>query len=379
MIGSLSLFTHLHLCRKGGLGTLSQLANALFVTSQRRAWIALILFPAAAYAGPLPACTSPFQYSCVNTTAGGYTIVTPLASTGSTEITGYNSSNSVIFDETIPLPPNGTGITDQYVQSTLAYAEAQVAIQTGQAGSLPACTGASQSACLQTFSGSPASVVSTNAVTWSYSAVDSPATATTDEYSTTLVTKLNGGQLTSQTFAAPFSDPSVQSAISAADLTLTGDGAMYGAPSLTSNSSSLAGSELSYVETGEGGASFNITATETFGPGYIWACHAQLSGLGYGPCGSLLDGDSVFPFVEGQLDITTLDQNDIDIDRTVTTTDTYLVDQTYEIDGTTNVAATPEPDSLLLLGTGLAGLAFRLRPVLRRKKRQRPESDDQTH
>src|SRR5580700_1894695 len=106
----------------------------------------ILLCSAIVHAGPLPSCGSQFQYSCASPTLGGFTVITPLASTGSTEITGYNSSNAVIFDQTIPIPPSGPAGND--VQLAVQSADAQLAIQSGQASTLPACASNAGPSCL---------------------------------------------------------------------------------------------------------------------------------------------------------------------------------------------------------------------------------------
>src|SRR5580704_15879189 len=98
------------------------------------------------HAGPLPACGSQFQYSCLSPALGGYTIITPLASIGSTEITGYNSSNAVVFDQTIPTPPTGPAGSD--VQNAVSYADALIAEQSGLLLTLPPCSGTSSGSCV---------------------------------------------------------------------------------------------------------------------------------------------------------------------------------------------------------------------------------------
>jgi len=86
-----------------------------------------------------------------------------------------------------------------------------------------------------------------------------------------------------------------------------------------------------------------VTTSDTFGPAFIY---------------SDVGGPRIFQLGAGVLDIsantTYLDQ----IDRTVTTTNTYLISQTYEIDAA-GASAAPEPRSYTLFLTGLSfiGLA----------------------
>jgi hypothetical protein len=228
----------------------------------------ILLCSAIVHAGPIPSCGSQFQYSCASPTLGGFTVITPLASTGSTEITGYNSSNAVVFDQTIPIPPGGPAGHD--VQLSVLNADAQLAIQSGQATTLAPCTSSSTTLCL--ISAPLQSTVTTGSETTTYVAMDTPVTQSVTEYSTTLIATLNGHQIFSQTFAVQLSDSSVQAAISLADSLLVGDGASFGAPSLASESDSLLGTQVSYVQTGEQQAGSSPSDAQAFGPAVVVAC-----------------------------------------------------------------------------------------------------------
>jgi hypothetical protein len=163
-----------------------------------------------------------------------------------------------------------------------------------------------------------------------------------------LIATLNGSQVFSQTLDAPFSDPSVQAALSTADGILSADGASFGAPFLASGNTSLLGSDLSYVQTGEtptGNVSFGQTVT--FGPAFaIVTCFTA-------SCNYAV----VFiePSVSDDI-VTTVAE--FAIDRNVVTTNTFLTTQTYEIDGTTETNAVPEPATWGLMLTGMAAIAI---------------------
>src|ERR1039458_7875987 len=74
-----------------------------------------------------------------------------------------------------------------------------------------------------------------------------PVSASVYQYQTTLIALLNGGtSVFQETLFAPFSDSSVQNAIAVADALLTSDGATFGSPLLTSTSTTLQSSLLSY-------------------------------------------------------------------------------------------------------------------------------------
>ena len=98
----------------------------------------ILLACAIAHAGPLPACGSQFQYSCASPTLGGYIVITPLSGTASTEITGFNSSNAVVFDQTIPIPPSGPARNE--VQLAVIESDNLLALQSGQASTLASCS-----------------------------------------------------------------------------------------------------------------------------------------------------------------------------------------------------------------------------------------------
>jgi len=203
-------------------------------------------------------------------------------------------------------------------------------------------------------------------------AIDTPVSQRADQFSTTLVATLNGNPVFSQTFSAPFGDPTVQAAVLLADAILTGDGASFGGPGLASGSTNLLGGQLSYVQAGEGtpAAPFgpvaasglcvtlagfirctDPTPTSTFGPAWIQGCVA-------GPGNVCPDPGADFTFVlAGQLDVNIPSVDEFAIDRNVVTTSTYLTTQTYDILATTT-SATPEPSSLELAGICLAVLAL---------------------
>lgn len=243
-------------------------------------------------------------------------------------------------------------------------------------GSLPACTGtnyttqeSTQSNCVVINSGGSLAVTAsfTNAPTY----VNTPVTQTVNDYQTTLTAILNGGTtIFSETLNAPFSDPSVQNAILAADALFTSDGATFGSPSLTSNSTALQSSVLSYVATsptfdvptllacGALNAVFMcsgvtvmdaITETTTFGPNTI------MIGLG---------STDEFDILAGQTDENISSDYTYTVSQNAVTTNTYLTTQSYVIDGTTG-SSVPEPCTFAILGAALAAGAMMLRHGVR--------------
>ncbi|HEY1221009.1 MAG TPA: hypothetical protein VGF03_18850 [Bryobacteraceae bacterium] len=303
----------------------------------------LLLAAALAQAAP-PSCGTQFQYSCSAATLGGYTVITPLASTGQTEITGYNTSNTVVFDVTIPIPPSGASASDSPTQNAVLQADTLLAASLG-----PACNGTVQADCTAPNPGGK--TVVTNSTSSTYVAQDTPVSQQVNRYSTTLKAILNGSQnVYQQTFAVAFTDPAVQAAVTAADAILTGDNATFGAPAQTSTSTVLQSSQLSYVLTGDTAATGNITTTttDTFGPAAILVGDNQTE---------------VFIVLSGQLDINVNTNIEYYAARNDVTTNTYLTTQSYTISGSATAPATPAPASwlLLVIGLGVAGLLTWLR------------------
>jgi len=311
-------------------------------------WIALagLLLTAGLVQAAPPACGTQFQYSCSSATLGGYTVITPLAATGQTQIVGYNASSAVVFNQTLPIPPSGTAASDNPTQQAVLQADALVAAQSGLASTLPAC---GSPPCLATNPGGPS--VTTNSTTSSYVTQDTPVSARVDQYSTTLSAVLNGtATVFQQTYAMAFSDPTVQAAVSTADAILTGDHATPSAPVQTSTSTALQGTQLSYVLTGDTTPTGNVTvtSTKTFGPAPILVNQNQTDD---------------FLVLAGQVDTNVNTNTEYYAARNDVTTSTYLTTSAYTISGTASVSATPAPASwmLLLTGLGVAGLLAWLR------------------
>ena len=185
--------------------------------------------------------------------------------------------------------------------------------------------------------------VITNSTTSFRAFVDTPVAERVDQYKTTIEASLNGGPpVFSETFGVPFSDPTVQAAVTAADAILTGDGASYGAPVLGPHSTSLVGTQLTDVTTGTSATgAVETTSMDIFGPNYVAV------------------GDNIgdlFLILSGQLDININSEIFYATDRNAITTSTYLTTQTYDISGTTAGASVPEPTFLPLLLLGLIAL-----------------------
>lgn len=196
-------------------------------------------------------------------------------------------------------------------------------------------------------------VVDTNSTTTSYVYVDTPVTDSVDNYSTTLLALLNGNQVFSETFSAPFSDSTVQAAISQADSILSGDSASFGSPALISNTSVLQSSVTTPPPT--------YSCATGPAPGQsATGVTTQTITVNYGPA-TIMVGDcqsEIFDVLVGQEDINTNTDTQYSVPVTVVTTNTYLDTQTYEIVGITAASPVPEPGTwmLLLLGGGVVAM-----------------------
>ena len=183
--------------------------------------------------------------------------------------------------------------------------------------------------------------VITNSTTSSYVDRDIPVTAAVDNYSTTLVLLLNGAQFYSRTFPNAYADPTVAAAVTAAEGVLSGDGASFGSPVQTANTSVLQGSTTvtspTAVDTNIATGVATVTTAVTFGPAIILVGENQ---------------SQTFTILAGQEDINVNTDVQYYADVYVTTTNTYLVSQTYQISGVTGgAAAVPTPATLAFPGT----------------------------
>ncbi|MBB1076609.1 PEP-CTERM sorting domain-containing protein [Rhodoferax sp. 4810] len=151
-----------------------------------------------------------------------------------------------------------------------------------------------------------------------------------------------------QTFNVAFTDPAVQAAIDILQSELTGNGAtsVFG-PTLLNSSSLLVGSTAEVADAIVSSAVTTIVTTYV-GPQTVFIGENQ--------------GTS-FTLTPGQMDIDVLVQTDSYINRTTTTTDTFLTRAVYEVDGVTAATSVPEPATLGLMALGLMAMGG----VLRRK------------
>jgi hypothetical protein len=193
--------------------------------------------------------------------------------------------------------------------------------------------------------------------------IDTPVNQRVDQYSTMLIAIINGTQTVfSDVLPVQISDPSAIAAILSADGILTADHATFGSPQLISTSVSQIGSQTDFsaipqqVFDNFGNAcgfavngvmdTVSVSTTTTLGPVTIPV----------GPCNT--DQLSILP---SQTDINVENIVDYFVPRTVTTTNTFLTSQTFEIDGATDLADVPEPATAGMILAGGLGLALLLR------------------
>ena len=230
------------------------------------------------------------------------------------------------------------------------------AIGLARGGNLPPCTGTNlaaqefQSNCIPTNPGG--SLVVTASFTDDPTFVNIPVNQTIDDYQTTITGLLNGGTTVyQQTFDLPFSAVSVQNAIAIANAMLASDGASFGSPQLTANSRTLQSSVLSYVQTSQ---PCDPAVTGTC-PG-VTITSALSSTTTFGPATILVGAyaSDLLTVLAGQEDINVNTNFVYPVDQNAVTTNTYLITQSYVIDGTTNASSTPEPGTVGMIGIGLA-------------------------
>jgi hypothetical protein len=196
-------------------------------------------------------------------------------------------------------------------------------------------------------------------------------------FQTELKARMQGGAyLFDQTYSAALSSPTVQAAITQAKTVLTSHGAVsFTGPTLLSSNQSTTTTN-STVQNGTTDGTPTIIVHTFIGPititvGYFGTCTGYTdSGPQGRPVPTGCTGGTATPLsvVPGGQDTDTLVIQPETINQTVTTTNTTLTSQVYEIDGsTTPPPATPAPPSLILMlaGLGAAGL-FAARHRLRR-------------
>ena len=177
-----------------------------------------------------------------------------------------------------------------------------------------------------------------------------------------------GTYLYDQTFTAPFTDSSVQTAITQAKGLLTNSGALsFSGPTQLSSSQSTS-SAVNTVQNGKVTGQMLVETTDYIGPqtittGVRGICQSYTPGnpSQYTPPQLVgCTGGTVWPIAAGGENYDTLYVTPVTINQTATTTNTTLTTQVYELDGihASTPTPTPAPPSLFLAlaGLGVAGL-----------------------
>ena len=218
------------------------------------------------------------------------------------------------------------------------------------------------------------------------------STAEIDAYNTTNVTQqantykvelkarmLGGAYLYDQTFNVPYTDPSIQTAITQAKSVLTQAGALYFAGPTQLSSTQSTSAATNTVQTGQATQAY-VGVLERVGPqvvaiGSLGICQtasvppASTSTSFYPVLTGCTGGEQV-SLPPGVIDFHALTSSFVTIAQTVTTTNTTLTSQVYELDGSPTPISVPTLSQwalFLLAGLLAVAGAFLLRRGIRRR------------
>lgn len=192
------------------------------------------------------------------------------------------------------------------------------------------------------------------------------AAARIDLYETRLTARMAGGPyLFDQIFAVPYGDPGVQIGVVDALLAL-GSPALVTGPSLVSSLTSLQGTDVTSSDSAPVAIGTYINGSPLIGPGSVRIgdfqkpCEGvQILGPTTGvPFGCDPTDGTLFQVLAGQQNFTTNTHTVLQVTRTVTTTNTFLTSEHWEITGYPETAPVPEPSTLAVVAAGLAGIGW---------------------
>ena len=184
----------------------------------------------------------------------------------------------------------------------------------------------------------------------------------TSSYNTVITAELGSGPfLYDQSFTQPYSSAAVQAAVAMADADLLAAGASsYTAPMLTANNTSSTTSTSTVTTSTLAGTVVGVSMS--FGPEIIQVdnlglCAGLVAGA-FGPLPYGCAGGTPYTVSAGITDYNVNTDSEYDVSEVTTVTTDTLTSQAYNINGATAVVTsqTPEPSTLTLLGTGVAGL-----------------------
>jgi hypothetical protein len=160
-----------------------------------------------------------------------------------------------------------------------------------------------------------------------------------------------------QTFAVAFADPIFQSAIGAAEMVLTGAGAVAILGPTLLSSANTTSSTTNTVQTGSMVTGTSVNVTTYIGPltinvGDFGVCQSYPP-----PTGCTGGTDTPLAIPPGGSVTDTFVLSLVDIFKTTTTTNTDLLTQDYNLIGVP-AAAVPEPSTWALFAGGLLGMAW---------------------
>ncbi len=208
-------------------------------------------------------------------------------------------------------------------------------------------------------------VVVTNSTLETVTFMDTPITQRVDQYSTTLIAILNGTQtIFSEVLPVQISDPSAIAAILNADGILTADHATFGSPQLISSSVAQTGSQTDFSAIPpEAFDNFGNVCGFAVAVPQLMSTVSALTTTAFGPATIQVGACETdqFNILPNQSDINIETSIDYFVPRTVTTTNTFLTSQTFQIDGVSQLADVPEPATGSMFLAGGLALALLLR------------------